>query len=304
MQHPASGFTKNLKHYAMLMPFFFLFSVFFLYPIIRGFSISFTDWRPNHETSFVGLDNYETVLNSPRVEKSVTNLLTYVAFTVPIGITVALALALLVNSFKGGWSNFFRSLYFIPSMIPIFLAATVWRWILAPEYGTVNLILAEFGRDSINWLRHPDYMIQALVMVDVWRSVGFNMVILLAGLKGIPDVYYDAAKVDGANWWQEIRHVTLPQLEPVLFLVTVNGFIQAMQLFDAPWLLSNSNYSLGYGGLLQGMLFPVMEMMGLAFGQLKFGEASALGFILYAMIMTITLVQFGIRRRRSWLQGG
>lgn len=290
---------RSWRHYAMLLPFFIFFAVFFVYPIGRGFIISLQHWRPNSPTTWVGLANYVEMLSSPRFIKSMTNILIYVALTVPIGIGVAFGIAVLVNRFKGFWSSFFRSAYFIPSMIPIFLAATVWRWMLAPDYGTVNVILGWFGIRSIDWLREPGFMIPALVMTDVWRSAGFNMVIMLAGLKGISEVYYDAAKVDGATTLQQVRHITIPLLEPILFLVTVNGFISAMQVFDAPWIMTDSTYSQGYGGVNQGLLFPVMEMMGRAFGSANFSQASAIGFILLVIILIITAVQFAFRRRTS-----
>jgi len=135
---------------------------------------------------------------------------------------------------------------------------------LTPDYGFVNRILVFFGLPSVAWLTDPAYMIPAAVIVDVWRSTGFNMIILLAGLNGIPTEYYEAAKVDGANTAQQIIYITIPQLEPVLFLVIVNGFISALQIFDAPWLLTQSTYT-AYGGPQQGMLFPVMDIMGRAF---------------------------------------
>jgi multiple sugar transport system permease protein len=290
---------RSWRHYAMLLPFFLFFLVFFAYPIAQGFSMSLQHWRPNAPVNWVGAANYLEIIRSPRFIKSLTNILLYVFITVPVGITVAFALAVLVNNFKGFWSSFFRSAYFIPSMIPIFLAATVWRWMLAPDYGTVNIVLGWLGIPSINWLREPRFMIPALVMVDVWRSVGFNMVILLAGLKGISEVYYDAAKVDGATVLQQVRHITVPLLEPILFLVVVNGFISAMQVFDAPWIMTDSTYAQGYGGVNQGLLFPVMEMMGRAFGTANFSQASAIGFILLVIILLITLVQFIMRRRTS-----
>jgi multiple sugar transport system permease protein len=120
----------------------------------------------------------------------------------------------------------------------------------------------------------------------------------LAGLNGIPQEYYEAARVDGANTWQQIVYITVPELEPVLFLVIVNGFISALQIFDIPWLLTQSTYQ-GYGGPLQGMMFPVMDIMGRAFGSLKFGEASAYAWILLVLVLVITLAQFRLRNQYS-----
>jgi multiple sugar transport system permease protein len=219
-----------------------------------------------------------------------------VFLTIPLNIIVAFGLALLVNSFKGVWSNIFRSAFFLPTVMPLFLAASIWRWLYAPEVGFINTILGRFGIAEIGFLINPKVMIPSLIIVDIWVSAGFNMIILLTGMKNIPDIYYDAAKVDGANKFQEIIYITIPQLEPVLFLVIVYGFISALQVFDAPWLLTSSSYTF-YGGRSQALLFPVMDMMGRAFQGLKFGQAAAYGFLLTIVILILTLVQFAIRKR-------
>jgi multiple sugar transport system permease protein len=289
-------FRKTLKHYLMLLPFFFFFAIFFLYPIFKGLNTSFFKWDSVNPAVFVGLQNYINLIKSRDFIISFTNILKYVSITVPLGITVAFSLALFVNSIKGPWSNFFRSAYFVPTMMPLFLAASVWRWMYAPEVGIINTAIQALGLKSVNWLKNPSVMIFALIAVDVWRSAGWNMVILLAGLKNIPNDYYDAAKVDGANKWQEMRYITLPLLEPVLFFVIAQGFIFALQVFDAPWLLTLSTTQ-GYGGRLKALLFPVMDMFGRAFGTYKFGEASAYGFLLTILIIIITSILFIVRRK-------
>jgi multiple sugar transport system permease protein len=282
----------------MLLPFFFFFSLFFLYPIFRGFFISFYKWDGVNPGQFVGINNYINLVKSRDFVISFTNIIKYISITVPLGITVAFLLALFVNNLKGFWSNFFRSAYFIPTMMPLFLAASIWRWMYAPEVGLINRLIGLFGFASVNWLKNPTVMIYALIVVDVWRSAGWNMVILLAGLKNIPEDYYDAARVDGANKWQEVIYVTIPQLEPVLFFVITQGFIFALQVFDAPWLLTVSTTQ-GYGGTLKALLFPVMDMFGRAFGVIKFGEASAYGFLLTTLIVMVTGLLFVLRRKDS-----
>lgn len=289
-------YRKTLKHYLMLLPFFLFFAVFFLYPIVEGLNISFYKWDSVNPAVFVGFQNYVNLLKSRDFVISFTNILKYVSITVPVGISVAFGLALFVNSLKGPLANFFRSVYFIPTMMPLFLAASVWRWMYAPEVGIINTAMQALGLKSINWLKDPSVMIFSLIIVDVWRSAGWNMVILLAGLKNIPQDYYDAARVDGANSWQELIFVTIPQLEPVLFFVIAQGFIFALQVFDAPWLLTLSTTQ-GYGGRLKALLFPVMDMFGRAFGVYKFGEASAYGFLLTILIMIITAILFAARRK-------
>jgi multiple sugar transport system permease protein len=291
-----SRFRKLIKHYLMLFPFFFFFSLFFLYPIFMGFNISFYKWDSVNPAIPVQFNNYINLITSRDFIISFTNILKYISITVPVGITVAFLLALFVNNLQGFISNFFRSAYFVPTMMPLFLAASVWRWMYAPEVGIINTALGLFGVASINWLKNPAFMIYALIIVDVWRSAGWNMVILLAGLKNIPIEYYDAAKVDGANSWQTLIYITIPQLEPVLFFVITQGFIFALQVFDAPWLLTLSTTQ-GYGGRLKALLFPVMDMFGRAFGILKFGEASAYGFLLTILIISITSILFFLRRK-------
>lgn len=289
-------YRKFLKHYLMLLPFFFFFALFFLYPIVNGLNISFYKWDSVNPAIFVGLQNYINLIKSRDFIISFTNILKYVSITVPVGITVAFLLALFVNNLKGFLSNFFRSAYFVPTMMPLFLAASIWRWMYAPEVGIINTAITALGLQSVNWLKNPSVMIYALIVVDVWRSAGWNMVILLAGLKNIPSDYYDAAKVDGANKWQEMIFVTIPLLEPVLFFVIAQGFIFALQVFDAPWLLTLSTTQ-GYGGRLKALLFPVMDMFGRAFGVYKFGEASAYGFLLTILIIIITSILFLLRRK-------
>src|SRR5512133_2847516 len=201
------------KHYLMIAPFFLLFSVFYLAPLLYGFYISFQKWNGVFPPVFVGVTNYVNVVKSPYFFTAFLNLVKYVSLTMFLGITIAFGLALLVNRFAGRTANIFRGAYFLPTVIPLFLTAAVWRWILTPDYGVLNRLIMLFGGPSIEWLTNPRWMIPAAVIVDVWRSTGFNMIILLAGLNGIPVEYYEAAKVDGANTWHQIFYITIPELE-------------------------------------------------------------------------------------------
>ncbi|GHC78083.1 carbohydrate ABC transporter permease [Limoniibacter endophyticus] len=281
-------------HYMMIAPFIILFAAFFLYPIMSGLFYSFHSWNAAQPAQFVGLANYERIFNSRDFERAAGNLALYISITVPVGITIAFLLAVLVDSFTGRWANFFRSAYFLPVALPAFLAATIWRWIYAPSFGLLNMILSWFGIPSINFLNDTGTMIYALIAVDVWVSAGFNMVIILAGLKNIPSELYEAARLDGANKMQQVIHVTIPMLGPVLFFVLTYGLISAMQVFDTPWLLTGSSFG-SYGGRRNALLFPVMDMMGRGFGSVNFGEAAAYGFLLTIAIITITFIMFGLR---------
>jgi multiple sugar transport system permease protein len=287
---------KHIPHLLMVLPFMLLFAVFFLYPIVSGLFYSFYDWNATTQMRFVGLDNYQRIIASRDFRKAMWNLGTYIVITVPLGIAVAFCLALLVDSFKGFWSNFFRSAFFMPVVLPMFLAATIWRWIYTPNFGLLNMIRGWFGLSSVQFLNDTGTMLYALIAVDVWVSAGFNMVIILAGLKNIPKHYYEAARLDGASKLQEVFYVTIPMLYPVLFFVTTYGVISALQVFDTPWLLTGSSFS-DYGGRQNALLFPVMDMMGRGFGELKFGQASAYGFVLTAVIVLVTAGMFAFRKK-------
>ncbi|MDQ6433830.1 sugar ABC transporter permease [Mesorhizobium sp. LHD-90] len=287
---------KHIPHLLMVFPFMALFAVFFLYPIVSGLIYSFHDWNATTQMRFVGLGNYERIIASRDFKKAMWNLGTYIVITVPLGIAVSFCLALLVDSFKGFWSNFFRSAFFMPVVLPMFLAATIWRWIYTPNIGLLNTIRGWFGLESVQFLNDTSTMLYSLIAVDVWVSAGFNMVIILAGLKNIPKHYYEAARLDGASKLQEVFYVTIPMLYPVLFFVTTYGVISALQVFDTPWLLTGSSFS-DYGGRQNALLFPVMDMMGRGFGELKFGQASAYGFLLTAVIVVVTAGMFAFRRK-------
>ncbi|TIP13067.1 carbohydrate ABC transporter permease [Mesorhizobium sp.] len=287
---------KHIPHLLMVFPFLALFAVFFLYPIVSGFVYSFYDWNATTTSRFVGLANYQRIVHSRDFSKAMWNLGSYIIITVPVGIAVAFCLALLVDSFKGFWQNFFRSIFFMPVVLPMFLAATIWRWIYTPNIGLLNTIRGFFGLPSVQFLNDTSTMLYSLIAVDVWVSAGFNMVIILAGMKNIPRHYYEAARLDGASKLQEIFYITIPMLYPVLFFVTTYGVISALQVFDTPWLLTGSSFS-QYGGRQNALLFPVMDMMGRGFGELKFGQAAAYGFILTTVIVSVTAVMFALRKK-------
>lgn len=291
-------FRHHQPHYLMIAPFMVLFAAFFLYPILSGLYYSFHDWNGVREPAYVGFENYSKLLSSRDFSRAMWNLLHYIVITVPLGLTVAFCLALLVDSFTGRWGNFFRNAYFLPVVLPAFLAATIWRWIYAPNFGLLNMLLGWFDAEPVSFLNDTGTMMYALIAVDIWVSAGFNMVIILAGLKNIPADLYEAARLDGANKFQQVIHITIPMLAPVLFFVLTYAIISAMQVFDTPWLLTGSSFT-EYGGRRGALLFPVMDMMGRAFGGVQFGLASAYGFLLTIAIIAVTAALFLIR---TWRQ--
>ncbi len=293
------GLGKDMKHYAMILPFFVLFTVFYLWPLLYGLLISFTRWNGVETPRYVGLANYLKIIADRKFGIAFTNLAKFIVVVVPVGITIALFFALLVSGQKQGWARFFRSVFFFPVIIPLFLSASIWRSLLSPApVGMLNVLLGMLGIKDILWLKDPRIMVFAVCFVDVWRAVGFHFILLYAGIKGIPAEQTEAAEVDGASSAQRALYVIIPQLEPILFLVVVNAFIGGLQSFDLPWLMSTSQWGvLGQPGY--GMLFPVMDMVDRAWGmKLAFGEAAAYAVILLVITLVITGAQFAWRRLR------
>lgn len=309
-QKPKGTLKKeHFMNYLGLLPFFVLFLVFMLYPFLYGIVMSFTDWSVSSRgnVNFTGLKNYEFVLSgegvsSERFLTSLKNLLIYVPITLLIGISLALLLALIINNMGKKGYSFFRGVFFTPYALPLFIGAGIWQWFMTPGTGRVSNFFASLGIGvGVDWANTAIYAILMVVIIDVWHATGFNFVILNAGTKDISPDLYDAAELDGASSWQKMRYVTIPLLEPIIFMVITYGFISALQVYDIPWILSNTSDINSIGGPGQVMLFPVMEMvrnvyLGTPSG---LGRAAAEGVILMSVILVITLIQFRFRRKKN-----
>lgn len=296
-----------LYNYLGLAPFFLLFSVFMLYPFFYGVVMSFTDWSISSrgKVNFVGLANYKFILSgegvsSERFLTSLKNLCIYVPITLLIGISIAIVLALVINQLKSRSYGFFRGVFFTPYVLPLFIGAGIWQWFMTPGTGRVSNLFASMGIGvGVDWANTEVYAILMVVLIDVWHATGFNFVIVNAGTKDISPDLYEAAELDGASAIQKMRYITLPLLEPIIFLVVTYGFISALQVYDIPWILSNTSDLNSIGGPGQVMLFPVMEMvrnvyLGTPSG---LGRATAEGVVLMSIILLITLIQFKFRRK-------
>ncbi len=304
----ARFFRKYGKHYLGLAPFFILFAVFILGAMIYGIAMSLTDWstKANAVTEFIGLENFKNVLTDEtqvgrRFLTSLKNLFFFVILAVPLNIIIATLLSLIVNQFRGRAYRFFRSAFFLPYVAPFFLATGVWLWLMSPGSGAAWTLFAKLniGAD-VSWRTTPGYFLALLLMVDLWRAIGFNMIILTAGMKNIPQELYEASMIDGATTFQQWRRITLPMLEPVLFFVIVNGFIGAVQVYDIPWVLSNSSTLGTIGGKSAFASYPVMEIVGNVYSGKagNLGTACAEGVVLMMIIMAITLIQIIWRSRK------
>lgn len=300
---------KYGKHYLGLAPFFLMFIVFILWPMVYGMSMAFTNWttKAGSVPQFVGLENFLTVLsvetqNGRRFITSLKNLSMFVVLVVPLNLLFATMISLVINQFQGRMHNFLRGAYFMPYVAPFFLATGVWLWLMSANSGLVAVLLAKLGiGEGIPWRITPGYFTALLLIIDLWRAIGFNMIILTAGMKNIPGELYEAAMIDGATTVQQWRRITLPMLEPVLFFVIVNCFIGAIQTYDIPWVLSNSSAVGVIGGKSAFASYPVMEIVGNVYSGKdgNLGRACAQGLILMLIIFVITALQIAYRNYRN-----
>jgi multiple sugar transport system permease protein len=268
-----------------LAPSLLGFLVFIFAPVMGGFFLSFTEWDMLTPPKWIGLNNYITIFKAdPLFWLSLKNTLLYSAMVILLGIPISLGLALAVNSKLKG-INFFRTIYFIPVVVSTVAAGLVWKWILQPDLGPVNTLLRLLGIKSISWLGDPKTALLSVAIVAIWLGMGYNMVILLAGLKGIPSHLYEAAAMDGAVGIQQFWYITLPLLTPSLFFVLVMSIIGSFQVFSQVFVMTTN------AGPGNATLVYVYYLWENAFRWFKMGYASALAYILFLLIMAVTFIQ-------------
>ena len=284
---------ETIAGYLFLLPNFLGFFVFMLFPILFAFYIMLTDWSLAQEPQFIGLKNFETLANDPLFWKTLKNSFYYTFVAVPTGIFIAFWLALALNRKIRG-IIFFRTVYFLPQITLTVAAAIIWRWIYQPEIGLINYILGLFGIDGPNWIYDTNWAMPAVIIMSNWQGVGFAMLILLAGLQGIPEEFYEAAAIDGASAWQRMRYVTLPMLSPAIFFVVVTSLIGAFQSFDQFFILTQ-------GGPAHATTPLTLYIFNNAFQFFKMGYGAALAAVLFVIILIITIIQWQLAKR--WVFG-
>lgn len=296
---PAPKFGRNKKRlgdigwgYFFIMPQLIGALVFVLFPVIYVLILSTQEWDGLGDRTFVGLGNYGAEFTNPDFRQAFWNTVYYTVMTVPTGVVLALAAALALNKIRA--KNFYRVLYFAPVVTSPVAAAVVWLWVLNKDFGLVNSYLqALFGIEGPGWLLNPRLVMPSIAMVGIWLSLGFNIVLLLAGLQGIPATFIEAAKIDGANRWQTFRNITLPLLSPTLFFVFIIAIIGSFQVFDQAFVMT------ARGGPGNSAVTLVYHLRNLAFVDFTFGRSAASAVILFAIILALTLFQF--RAQRRWV---
>jgi len=276
--------------YILIIPWVIGFVVFLGYPMLRSLYLSFTDYNLLSPPTWVGLRNYERIVNDPAFWQSVKVTLIYALGSVPGGTIIALALAMVLSQKLRG-VNFWRTIFFLPSILSSIAVALLWLYIFRPEGGLLNIVLGWFGIKGPGWVTSETWALPALIIMS-WWSVGGQIVIYLAGLKGIPESLYEVAEIDGANGWAKFRNVTLPMLSPTIFFNVVLAIIGALQVFDAGWVMTR-------GGPNDATLFYMLNLYRRAFQFVQMGYASALAWILFIIIMVITLLV--IRSSAAWV---
>ncbi|MBA2939474.1 sugar ABC transporter permease [Paenibacillus sp. CGMCC 1.16610] len=273
----------------LLLPLFFFLSIRIV-PILYSFNISFREWDMlSEEKPFVGLQNFVHLFQDEVFIASIRNTLIYVIVGVPAQLLVGLVIALLLQRLK--WlKGFFRTLYFIPYVTSVVAVSWVFRWTLMKN-GIVNALLIKLGFEPQLFLGSPSQGIYIIITVMIWQNIGFQMLIFLTGLETVPKSYEEAAAIDGANSWQRLWHITLPLLNPVIVFSIVIATISFLQSFTQVLNMTN-------GGPLNSTVSLVLYIYNLAFKHFKMGEASAATIILFAMILSLSLLQMKILNRK------
>lgn len=259
--------------------------IFIIIPVICSFGLSFAKWDLLNPIQFVGLANYREIFSEALFYKILLNTVVFALATSVLGVIIPLVLACILNSKVRG-SEFYKTAYFLPFITPMIVIGVVWEWIFDPNIGLLNHVL----HLHINWLYDTHFAMPALIIVSVWKLIGYNMVIFLSSLAGISQSMFEAAKIDGANELQTFKNVTVPLLSPTIFFVVIITAISSFQVFDLIYLMTQ-------GGPLNSTNVLVYAIYQNAFEYFNVGKASAIAYVLFVIILVLTLVQWNLRKK-------
>ncbi|RZA19236.1 MAG: sugar ABC transporter permease [Lysobacteraceae bacterium] len=272
-------------------------ALFFGVPVLAALALSLTDFdiyalADIDNLRFVGLGNYWALLHNPLFWKALGNTFYFVLVGVPLSIAVSLGAAMLLHSKLGRFKPLFRTAFFAPVVTTVVAVAVIWRYLFHTKYGMANWGLSLLGIEPVDWLGDPRWAMPTIILFAVWKNFGYNMIIFLAGLQGIPEDLYEAARIDGASRWKQFRHVTLPMLGPVLLLVGILTMAGYFQLFAEPYVMTQ-------GGPLQSTVSVLYLMYEEGFKWWNLGSASAVAFLLFAIMTVVTTGLLWFARRRG-----
>lgn len=295
-KHPRISRRKRqdwIAGYIFIAPVTIGLFIFYIIPFFQNFWFSFNDVNKFNMATFVGLQNYKDLLHEPDLILALKNTFLYALVTVPIGLMLSLVVASLLNTRIKG-TSFYRTIYFLPSVTMAAAVALVWKLIFHGEFGILNELLKVFGLPGDSWLTNPNTALFCVMAVAIWGSVGYNMIILLAGMQGIPTSYYEAAALDGATPVKTFFKITLPLLSPTIFFVSITGLIGAFQVFDSIYMMIGP----------ESPVFNSVKTMNVLFYQNAFlygykGYAAAISIFMFVIIMVITMIQ--LIAQKKWV---
>ncbi len=264
--------------------------VFIIIPIFCSFGLSFTKWDLLNSIEFTGFENYKDVFTEPVLVKILINTFVYAISVTVLGVIIPLILAYILNCKIRG-SNFFKTAYFLPFVTPMIVIGIIWEWIFDPNIGILNNIL----HLHVNWLYDTHFAMPALIVVSVWKLIGYNMVIFLSGFSTMNNELLEASKIDGANEYETFKYVSVPLLSPTIFFVVIITAISSFQVFDLIYVMTQ-------GGPLDSTNVLVYSIYKNAFEYFNVGKASALAYVLFAIVLILTLFQWKIRKKLVYLE--
>jgi multiple sugar transport system permease protein len=280
--------------WCFVAPALLVIGVFFFVPVLAALAMSLTDFdiyalADGRNLRLVGLRNYAELLQTPLFWQAFGNTLYFVVVGVPLSITVSFGAALLLHSRLVRFRGLLRTALFAPVVTTLVAVAVIWRYLFNPHYGVLNYVLGRLGIPPIDWLGDPHWAMPAIIVFAVWKNFGYNMIIFLAGLQSIPEPLYEAARIDGASTWRQLRHLTLPLLAPIVAMVNVLTIAGYFQLFAEPYVMTQ-------GGPMQSTVSVLYFMYEEGFKWWNLGSASAVAFMLFLFIFGVTALQLRLAR--------
>lgn len=297
VQGRGKRWRTDLTGLGFLLPFLIVFTLFLIWPIILGLRMSFFNWTISGlgSADFLGLGNYGELFSDPAFWQSLGVTLLFTVISAPLLVIVALGLALLVNRAIPA-QGLFRTIFFAPFVLPVSVVALLWNWLYQPGFGLINGTLTGIGASQVNWLSDPNIVLLAVVILTIWWTVGFNFVLYLAGMQQIPQELNEAASIDGAGAWARIRWITIPLLRRTTLLILILQVIASLQMFAQAYLLLNQTGGPNFAA--RGIVEYIYEA---GFTTYRVGFASAASYVLFVLILLVSLGQFFIltRQRRN-----
>lgn len=274
---------EAIEGYLFVLPLLIGLLFFTVWPVFQSLLISFCKYNIITSPKFIGTKNYVELFHDPLFWQSLKVTVIYSIVSVPLGLGAGLLVALLMNQKVKGIA-IFRTIYYLPAVVSGVAVSLLWMWIFNPDYGLANVALKSVGIPAQQWLNSPKTSLTSLIIMSLW-GIGGGMVIYLAGLQGVPQQLYEAAEIDGANSFQQFRHVTIPMLTPVIFYNLVMGIIGSFQVFTQAFVMTS-------GGPVNSTLFYVLYLFRQAFNYFHMGYASAMAWVLFAIILVLTMLVF------------